>query len=216
MRALSAAGQIGQPALGIRLPGDQRVQDRRAHSPTMSLIDLGQLDVGVLERLLDALRMPSDLAHQLLPRSGQVAELLYRRGAGRSCRGSSRAPANRASHVASFTSLLRPGTFRMCWALASVELESGPRAHARPASSTPPVASIATWVHPCARQPVRQFQQARASSSTPCDVRSVTVWPTTRRAQATTCRAWTSNPAHRGYRTSITRLLRARPGVESA
>ena len=54
-----------------------------------------------------------------------------------------------AIHVASFMSVLRPGTFRMCAALA--------RTNVRVSSSTcqtgfqyTPVASIATCVHACA------------------------------------------------------------------
>jgi len=70
-------GAIGQP-LGIGLPGDQRREDR----PAAGAQDVGdhprQLHVGVFQRLLQPLRVPRDLADELLAGPRQVAQFLDR------------------------------------------------------------------------------------------------------------------------------------------
>src|SRR6266849_7768068 len=70
--------EIGQP-LRLGLPCDERGQNRPAADAKDIAHDLRQLEIRVFERLLDALRVPDDLAHQLLPRSGEIAQFLDRR-----------------------------------------------------------------------------------------------------------------------------------------
>jgi len=104
--------------------------------------------------------------------------------------------ANRsASQVASFTSLLRPGTFFTCAAFARTR-ENRPSRMCQTGFQYTPVASIATCVHP-------PRSSHSASSKRPCVV--VGKRPTsrstfrllTRRRQATTSTLCTSRPAHR-------------------
>ena len=107
-----------------------------------------------------------------------------------------------ASQVASFTSVLRPGTFLTCIALASTSSNASART-AQTGFQYTPVASIAAWVTPWPAS-----QRARRSSSevvvpnvsARCSTRP---WSTTR-AQATTLSRWTSSPAQRGCKTSMT------------
>ncbi len=75
-RRLDAAmGQLGQPS-GIAFAGNQGFD----HLPTGQAHDIGddqvELDVGVLQRLLQALNMAAALAHQLLAGAQQGAHLL--------------------------------------------------------------------------------------------------------------------------------------------
>ena len=74
--------------------------------------DARELQVGVLQHLLDAQRVLGDLAHQLLPRPGQIAQVM---NGGRRYKLLRIDPyaSKSAIHVASFTSLLRPGTLRI-------------------------------------------------------------------------------------------------------
>src|SRR5438094_2228622 len=61
--------------LGIGLAADQRFQNRSSALPEHARDDSGQLDVSVFERLLNALRVLRDLAHELLSCARQVAQL---------------------------------------------------------------------------------------------------------------------------------------------
>src|SRR5262245_42636863 len=104
--------------------------------------------------------------------------------------------ANRsASQVASFTSLLRPGTFFTCAAFARINANR-PSRMCQTGFQYTPVASIATCVHPA-------LSSHSASANNPCVVvgkrrtsRS-TLRLLMRRRQATTSTLCTSRPAHR-------------------
>src|SRR5215471_3916794 len=103
--------------------------------------------------------------------------------------------ANRpASHIASFTSLLRPGTFFTCVAFARMSAKR-PSRMCQTGFQYTPVASIATCVHPA-------LSSHSASANNPCVVvgkrrtsRS-TFRLLIRRRQATTSALCTSRPAH--------------------
>ena len=101
-----------------------------------------------------------------------------------------------AIQVASLTSLLRPGIWRRCIALASTS-SNWPSRTCQTGFQKTPVDSIATWVIP---RPASQ--SARASSSRVVVPNVRTSWviapATARRAQATTVFWCTSRPAHRG------------------
>src|SRR5262245_22138288 len=104
--------------------------------------------------------------------------------------------ANRsASQVASFTSLLRPGTFFTCAAFARISANR-PSRMCQTGFQYTPVASIATCVHPA-------LSNHSASANNPCVVvgkrrtsRSA-LRLLIRRRQATTSTLCTSRPAHR-------------------
>jgi len=85
------------------------LQDIRLHAP--------KLDVGILERLLDAQGVLRDLAHQLFAGTRQVSHWIGLRGTKLAL--ISPWTNKSAIQAASFTSLLRPGTFLMCSTLAS-------------------------------------------------------------------------------------------------
>src|SRR5215831_18747937 len=100
-----------------------------------------------------------------------------------------------ASQVASFTSLLRPGTFFTCAAFARISAKC-PSRMCQTGFQYTPVASIATCVHPA-------LSSHSASANNPCVVvgkrrtsRS-TLRLLIRRRQATTSTLCTSRPAHR-------------------
>src|SRR5512145_3538640 len=71
--------EIGK-GLRIVLTGDDRLEKRPAARAQNVADDADDFDVGIFQRLLDALRMPSQLAHQLLSRAGEIAKLLNLRG----------------------------------------------------------------------------------------------------------------------------------------
>src|SRR5258708_35681992 len=109
--------------------------------------------------------------------------------------------ANRSAiQVASFTSVLRPGTFLMCAALASTNSKSSSKICHTGFQYTP-VASIATCVqlqelsHSAKlNNPLVVVRKLRTSCCTGVD---------TQRTQATTTSLCTSRPAQRGYNTSM-------------
>jgi hypothetical protein len=100
-----------------------------------------------------------------------------------------------ASQVASFTSVLRPGTFLTCIALASTSSNASART-AQTGFQYTPVASMAACVTPWPAS-----QRARRSSSTVVvpnvSTKRSMPWPWTTRAQATTPSRCTSMPAQR-------------------
>src|SRR4051812_50198123 len=75
--AETPAAEFGKMAR-IRLTGDHRLED----APPTGAQDVrdhrGQLDVRLLQHRLEALRMPHDLAAQLLARPRQIAQVLDR------------------------------------------------------------------------------------------------------------------------------------------
>jgi hypothetical protein len=85
--------QVGQP-LGIALAGHEGLEDRPPTHAEDVADHLPQFDVGVFQGLLQAERVARDLAHQLLPRAGEVAQVLDA-PAGRSCSESGPTPAGR-------------------------------------------------------------------------------------------------------------------------
>lgn len=109
------AGQTGE--LGrVGLAADQGLD----HRPPAGSDEIGdrriQLDVGLVQRLLQALDVAGALPRELLARPQQTA-LLLRLGILARI-----SPC--ASNVASFTSVLRPGTFLTWAALASISSKS--------------------------------------------------------------------------------------------
>ena len=119
--------------------------------------------------------------------------------------------ANRSAiQAASFRSLLRPGTFRMCCALASTSVnDSSSSRTCHTGFQYTPVASIATCVQPASvSQAASSSRPAVVVANSRCSV--VTFRPAAMRTHAFTHREWTSNPAHRGYKTSIRHLLLAK------
>ena len=114
--------QLGKPG-GVGLAVDQRLDHRPAADPG----DVGdrriELDVGVLQRLLQPLDVAGPLAHQLLA-GAQQAALFLRRGIGDEAAADQAMRQQIGQPVASFTSVLRPGTFLTCAALASVSATS--------------------------------------------------------------------------------------------
>jgi len=108
-----------------------------------------------------------------------------------------------AAHVASLTSVLRPGTFLMCRAVARTNVNVS-SSRCQTGFQYTPVASIATCVQPCAVS-----QSDRASTAVvvvPTAATTCSVSPLARamHAQATTLSLCTSSPAQRGDRSSIT------------
>ncbi len=71
-RLQSSAGQLDQLDR-VGLSGDERLEHRAAALAQNVADDGVELDVGVFERLLDALHVPHPLSHQLTARAGQVA-----------------------------------------------------------------------------------------------------------------------------------------------
>ena len=108
-----------------------------------------------------------------------------------------------ASQVASFTSVLRPGTALTWAALARASSRSiSSHSTAQTGFQYTPVASITTCVTPWL------FSHADKRSRSAVVVANVSTWRTTRapsamRAQATTLSLWMSRPAQRGCRTSM-------------
>jgi len=80
IRLYPVVDQIGQ-LLRVSLPAYQRLQDGLAALAQNVREDTGQLEVGVLQRLLDALDVLRLLPHQLLARTCQVPQA----ATGRSC-----------------------------------------------------------------------------------------------------------------------------------
>jgi hypothetical protein len=116
-----------------------------------------------------------------------------------------------AIHVASFTSVFRPGTFLMCIAFASTSTnDSSSTCHT--GFPYTPVASIATCV---TRPSASQSASARSclvvvpNVATACSA----FGPSWMRRHATTTSLCTSSPAHRGFMTSICSSLRYRRGT---
>ena len=81
LRAASfeATGREIDEPFGIGLTGYETFEELAAAHPEDVADDTGDLDVGVLQGLLDALRVLRHLAHELLPGTCQVAELLHGR-----------------------------------------------------------------------------------------------------------------------------------------
>ena len=133
-RRLDAAVDQGEQLVGIGLAVDQRLEHRAAAHAHDVGQHRGELEVGVLQRLLDPLDVAGLLAHQLLAGAQQRAHLLGRRlrheaGADQTVRQQIGQPG------ASATSVLRPGTFLTCAALARISVNSPSTGCARPASS---------------------------------------------------------------------------------
>ena len=119
--------------------------------------------------------------------------------------------ANRSAiQAASFRSLLRPGTFRMCCALASTSVNDASSSRTcHTGFQYTPVASIATCVQPASvSQAASASRPAVVVANSRCSV--VTFRPAAMRAHAFTHREWTSNPAHRACKTSMRHLLIAK------
>ena len=202
-------GAIGQP-LGIGLPGDERRQDR----PAADAQDVGdharQLHVRVFQRLLQALRVPRDLADQLLAGPRQVAQFLNR---GRRHEAAPNQPVRQqvrdpgrvvavALAARNVPDVLRVGEHQR-------ERRFVLRGRATPGFQYTPVASIATCVQPASvSQAASASRPAVVVANSRCSV--VTFRPAAMRAHAFTRREWTSNPAHRACKTSIRHLLIAK------
>jgi hypothetical protein len=73
--ALRRPRQIGQ-SFGVGLASDERVEDRAAADAHDVAHHVRHFEVGVLQRLLDPLRMSRQLAHELFARAREIAELL--------------------------------------------------------------------------------------------------------------------------------------------
>src|SRR5215207_9033643 len=100
-----------------------------------------------------------------------------------------------ASHVASFTSVLRPGTALTGWALASTSSKS-PAKTAQTGFQYTPVASIATAVTPW---PVSHSESRSNSAVVVAKVSTNRTTPpaSAKRTQATMVSRWMSSPAQR-------------------
>src|SRR5215204_3411474 len=100
-----------------------------------------------------------------------------------------------ASHVASFTSVLRPGTALTGWALASTSSKS-PAKTAQTGFQYTPVASIATAVTPW---PVSHSESRSSSVVVVAKVSTNRTTPpaSAKRTQATMVSRWMSSPAQR-------------------
>ena len=112
----SPGGEIGQPCR-IRLARDERFENRSTAGAQNVADDVGQLQIRVLQRLLDAQGVPDDsptscLRVRVRSRSSWISAGGTKLPRIKPCASRS------AIHVASFVSLLRPGRFRMCIALA--------------------------------------------------------------------------------------------------
>ena len=107
-----------------------------------------------------------------------------------------------ASRAASFPSVLRPGAFFTCAALAGAGSNSPSDRMGHTGFQETPVASITIGLHPCADS---HADKAMRSAVVVLNVRASRltspslVW----RAQATTLSLWTSSPAQSACRTSL-------------
>src|SRR5439155_18473042 len=136
-------GQLGR----VGLAGDQRLDHRPAAAPHDIGQNRHQLDGGFLQGLLQALDRARLLAHQLLARAQQPPSS-WISGPGTKLARISPCASSSANHVASFTSVLRPGTFLTCAALASTSSKPRPASTCQTGFQYTPVASIAAWVPP--------------------------------------------------------------------
>lgn len=75
-RGLHARGDVPNELLGVGLAGNDRGEDGAAALAHDVGEHRAELEVGVLEDLVDALHVRGALAHELLPCSGQVAQVL--------------------------------------------------------------------------------------------------------------------------------------------
>ena len=73
-----ALREVRQP-LRVGLAGDERLENRAPAGPQHVADHLRQFQIRVLQRLLDAQRVPGDLSDQLFPRPREIAEFLNRR-----------------------------------------------------------------------------------------------------------------------------------------
>ena len=110
----NAAGRAPPEVSGVVLPCDHRLE----HLPARDAQDVAghraQLDVGVLQRLVDAVGDRASVRRRAWRDGGSGRAA---RGCGRparSCRATSRAAATARSTAQSLTSVLRPGTCLMC------------------------------------------------------------------------------------------------------
>lgn len=101
-RLESSRGEVGQ-SVSVGLFCDEGGQDGSPAAAEDIARHFGQLDARVFKRLLDPLRMPGDLAHQLLARAREITQLLDRRGRDEAARISPSANGS-VIHVASFLS----------------------------------------------------------------------------------------------------------------
>ena len=94
-------------------------------------------------------------------------------------------------------SVLRPGTFFTCAALASTNVNALSDRMCQTGFQYTPVASIATWVQPFDASHSDKLTRLAVVVLNVCT--SVTTSPPdAMRMQATTLSLWTSRPAHRG------------------
>lgn len=68
----ASLGEVDQP-FGVGFSSDESAKNRTATQAQDAADDLGELHVGVLQSLLDALCVTGDFADKLLPRARQVA-----------------------------------------------------------------------------------------------------------------------------------------------
>ena len=200
--------QSGQP-LGIGLPGDERRENR----PATDAQDVGdhacQLHVRVFQRLLQALRVPRDLADQLLAGPRQVAQLLNR---GRRHEAAPNQPVRQqvgnpgrvlpvALAARNVADVLRVGEHERERGFVFEDVPHRLPVHAGRLHRHVRAAGLG--------QPGRQFEQARrCGRKLPMLGRDRAAGRRAHaRTHAFTCREWTSNPAHRGYKTSMRHLL---------
>src|SRR5215216_147046 len=113
LRPQLALGELGQGG-GVCLTLAERAQHRPARGAGQPGRHRGQLDGGVLEQLLQAVGLTRALPDERLAIAGQVAQLAR----------TSPCSSSWQSHWASWTSVLRPGTFLTCWALTSQSSKS--------------------------------------------------------------------------------------------
>src|SRR2546425_11803828 len=114
-------GQLGHFLWGC-FSFDQSSQHQPAGHSEHVRGHVGQLDVGGLQYFQETVALRRLTFHQLTTIAHQVAEFadgLRRNEAGTKLERSSPWQSKSAIHSASFTSVLRPGTFLMCCALAT-------------------------------------------------------------------------------------------------
>src|SRR5262245_15241662 len=131
------------------------------------------------------------------PRSSWIA------GSGTKLARTSPCANNSDSHLASFTSVLRPGTFFTCAAFARTSSKPLSASTCHTGFQYTPVASIATCVQPfCSSHSPNSMRPAIvvANVRTKCDASLAAA----RRTHATTVSLCTSKPAQRRYITSMT------------
>ncbi len=117
-----------------------------------------------------------------------------------------------ASQVASFTSLLRPGTFFTCAAFARISAKRSSRTYQIGFQYTP-VASIATCVHPARSSQSASSNNPRVVVGKRRTSRSTFLLLISRR-QATTSALCTSRPAHRLCNVFIAISINVRSAVK--